>query len=60
MKTRIETCEKCGGLGEYDKPHPMWGSPSCPEAYIGVKCAVCGGKGEVEVEIEPLEEDEDE
>ena len=56
---RLVRCEDCGGLGEYDQPHPMWGSPSCPEAYVSVKCRACDGTGDVEVEVHPVEiEDE--
>ena len=45
-------CEKCGGLGEYDVPHHQWGSRSCPEAYVNVKCTDCEGTGKVEIEAE--------
>lgn len=56
-ETQFVECEKCGGLGDYDMPHPMWGSPSCPEAYVNVKCDVCDCTGKVEVDVEMIEED---
>jgi len=49
---RLGECEKCDGRGEYDTPHAMWGSPSCPEAYINVRCSECDGSGVVEIELE--------
>ena len=45
-------CKKCDGRGGYETPHPMWGSPSCPEAYVSVKCSECDGSGVVEIELE--------
>jgi DnaJ-class molecular chaperone len=48
--TRLVECEKCDGMGDYDTPHPMWGSPSCPEAYVNVKCSECEGSGKVKPE----------
>ena len=58
QETQIVICEKCGGAGEYDTCHPMWGSRSCPEPYVRVKCAECEGTGEVELEVDdPLAKD---
>jgi hypothetical protein len=48
MKTN--KCPDCGGLGEYDVPHPLWGTRTCPEAYVNVKCRACDGSGTVEKE----------
>lgn len=47
-----QPCPACDGMGEYDTPHAMWGSPSCPEAYVNVKCSECDGSGVVELELE--------
>lgn len=32
--TKMALCDECGGLGEYETQHPMWGAPFCPEAYV--------------------------
>tara|TARA_R110002126_G_scaffold263390_1_gene406347 strand:- start:285 stop:617 length:333 start_codon:yes stop_codon:yes gene_type:complete len=50
--TSKQPCPACHGMGDYDTPHPMWGSPSCPEAYVNVKCSECDGSGVVEIELE--------
>ena len=41
-------CPDCGGDKEVEVCHPMWGSPTCPEAYIIISCPTCEGSGEVE------------
>jgi hypothetical protein len=37
----------------------MWGSPSCPEAYVQVTCDECEGTGEVDAPEEEEDEDDD-
>lgn len=39
-------CPRCDGSGGCDAPHPAWGSRTCPEAYVHVKCDLCAGSGE--------------
>lgn len=34
-------CETCDGEGVVEDRHPMWGSLSCPEAWITVPCPDC-------------------
>lgn len=46
-RTKV-VCPECDGMGEYDTPHPMWGLPSCPEAYVTRKCEACEGTGMVD------------
>jgi DnaJ-class molecular chaperone len=56
MARLLIRCPTCDGDGSYETTHPMWGSPSCPEAYVQVTCDECEGTGEVDA---PEEEDED-
>lgn len=44
-------CKQCDGDGVHDARHPMWGSPSCPEAYVQVECDECEGSGEQWVNV---------
>lgn len=44
-------CPNCDGDGVHEANHPMWGSPSCPEAYVQVDCDECEGSGEVSVNV---------
>jgi hypothetical protein len=30
----------------------MWGSPSCPEAYVQTRCSECDGEGQQRVRVE--------
>ena len=50
-----QPCPACDGMGDYETNHPMWGTPSCPEAYVNVKCPECLGSGEIEIELEDAE-----
>jgi len=49
LAERQGVCPTCGGMGEYTACHPKWGSPSCPEAYINVRCEDCDGTGTCEI-----------
>lgn len=44
-------CQACKGQGVIVKPHPAWGSSSCPEPEIETVCGVCGGRGTFAVEM---------
>lgn len=49
---RTITCKTCGGDGVVEARHPMWGSPSCPEAYVQVTCDDCEGDGTTVVRVQ--------
>ncbi len=51
-KPELIECPRCEGSGEWDEPHPQWGSPSCPEAYVQIICPECEGKGQVREDAE--------
>ena len=42
-------CPQCGGDGTIEAKHPQWGSRTCPEAWIAVRCDECGGTGECDI-----------
>lgn len=53
MDTRIETCANCGGDKGFLEPvmlDPFTGQIS----YQAAVCRYCDGKGEVEIEVEPI------
>jgi DnaJ-class molecular chaperone len=57
-ETRIVTCTTCDGGGSYSIRHPAYGTPSCPEPELEIKCDHCDGTGEIEVDVEPTYEDD--
>jgi DnaJ-class molecular chaperone len=57
-ETRIITCTTCDGDGYYEQRHPAWGTYSCPEPTITVRCDDCDGTGKIEVDVEPTDEDD--
>lgn len=51
--TRIHTCPECGGDGGWDVPHGVNYHDGSPLTHWQ-KCLGCGGKGEVEIETQPM------
>ena len=43
--TSLVYCPICDGQGGVETQHPEWGSRTCPEAYVVIKCEACDGTG---------------
>lgn len=42
-------CPQCGGDGKVEERHPLYGTYSCPEPTISVRCEACDGTGETDL-----------
>lgn len=54
--TRIVDCDCCEGAGQIEE-YPPRPTPQGPYARVG-KCGACNGSGEIEIEQEPIEEED--
>ena len=53
-ETRIIVCRNCGGDGGWDEPSYRFGG----DFWDWYECGACNGEGDVEVEVEPIDEDD--
>lgn len=58
IEVRMIDCEYCEGTGDHHAHEPDFYDPYYVHRYYGRPCHHCDGTGSVEVEVEPVEEEE--
>lgn len=55
---RFIPCDDCEGTGDYHRRDPQPDDPYLVTRRYGVACPACEGEGSIEIEDEPVEEED--